>query len=144
MADPKDKAADKPDAEAPKTTPDSGQQAQQQPVQVEVDDTGLISLYANFCRVTGTPEELIIDFALNPQPMGAPIKPISVKQRALVPFEKPVINHARRIVTLNAAGKRRFTSGVSPTGAQGQPVGPFSPSYQRVRKAIPESTRICS
>ena len=86
MADPKDKAADKPDAEAPTTTPASGQQAQQQPVQVEVDDTGLISLYANFCRVTGTPEELIIDFALNPQPMGAPIKPISVKQRIIVNY----------------------------------------------------------
>jgi hypothetical protein len=55
-------------------------------VQVEVDDTGLISLYANFCRVTGTPEELIIDFALNPQPMGAPIKPISVKQRIIVNY----------------------------------------------------------
>ena len=73
MADPNEKAADTPEAKAPEKTPASGQQ--QQPVQVEVEDQGVISLYANFCRVTGTPEELIIDFALNPQPMGAPLKP---------------------------------------------------------------------
>ena len=84
MADPNEKAADTPEAKAPEKTPASGQQ--QQPVQVEVEDQGVISLYANFCRVTGTPEELIIDFALNPQPMGAPLKPISVKQRIIVNY----------------------------------------------------------
>jgi len=29
-----------------------------------VSDANVISSYANFCRVTGTPEELIIDFGL--------------------------------------------------------------------------------
>jgi hypothetical protein len=29
----------------------------------------------------GTPEELIIDFGLNPQPFGVPTKPIAVTQR---------------------------------------------------------------
>ena len=45
---------------------------QQRPVQqrIEVDDTRAISAYANFCRVTGTPEELIVDFALNPTTHG--------------------------------------------------------------------------
>ena len=37
-------------------------------------------------RVTGTPEELIVDFGLNPQPLGAPSKPIQVKQRIIVNY----------------------------------------------------------
>jgi hypothetical protein len=43
-------------------------------------------LYANFCRVTGTPEELIIDFGLNPQPFGMPSHPIPVTQRIITNF----------------------------------------------------------
>ena len=38
--------------------------AAQQQMQVEVDDTHVTASYANFCRVTGSPEELIIDFGL--------------------------------------------------------------------------------
>ena len=41
-------------------------QAQTQP-QFSVDTTALSSAYANFCRVTGTPEELVLDFGLNTQ-----------------------------------------------------------------------------
>ncbi len=54
--------------------------------QVEVDDSHVISCYANFCRVTGSPEELIIDFGLNNQPMGVPKEPIKVTQRLIVNF----------------------------------------------------------
>ncbi len=43
---------------------DPAGQPQQQRVQVEIDDSKVMALYANFCRVTGTPEELIIDFGL--------------------------------------------------------------------------------
>lgn len=58
------------------------QAAQQpQPVQVEVDDSEALACYANFCRVTGTPEELLIDFGLNPQPFEVPTQPIVVSQR---------------------------------------------------------------
>ena len=42
---------------------------QEQPQQVQLDDSGAVSSYANFCRVTGTPEELIVDFGLNTQPV---------------------------------------------------------------------------
>lgn len=59
---------------------------QQQGVAVEVDDSKALSLYANFCRVTGTPEELIVDFGLNPQPMGTPRHPIAVNQRIILNF----------------------------------------------------------
>ena len=59
---------------------------QQQTVQINVDDTNVMALYANFCRVTGSPEELIIDFGLNPQPVGIPKDPIAVKQRIIVNY----------------------------------------------------------
>ena len=65
--------------------PEQAQQAQQM-VQVQVEDGGAIALYANFCRVTGSPEELIIDFGLNPQPVGVPKDPIQVKQRIIVNY----------------------------------------------------------
>lgn len=66
-------------------------QAQQQPApqvqqQVKVDDSKAIAAYANFCRVTGTPEEVIIDFALNSQAYGVPTEPIVVSQRIITNF----------------------------------------------------------
>jgi uncharacterized protein DUF3467 len=62
------------------------QQQQAQQMQVDVDDTHITASYANFCRVTGSPEELIIDFGLNPQPVGMPKNPISVTQRVIVNY----------------------------------------------------------
>jgi hypothetical protein len=59
---------------------------QQQSVHVETDESKLTAAYANFCRVMGTPEELIVDFGLNPQPMGAPTHPIAVTQRIVVNY----------------------------------------------------------
>ena len=59
----------------------------QQRAQVEIDDSKALALYANFCRVTGTPEELIIDFGLNPQqPFGVPTQPIAVTQRIILNY----------------------------------------------------------
>ncbi len=84
MADAKKSDSKKPDAAA---APAAADQAQaQQPVQVEVDDINAIACYANFCRVTGSPEELIVDFGLNPQPIGIPKDPIQVKQRIILNF----------------------------------------------------------
>jgi hypothetical protein len=56
-----------------------GQAAQRQ--RIEVKDAGAVSSYANFCRVTGTPEEVIVDFGLNPQPVGIPNEPVVITQR---------------------------------------------------------------
>ena len=66
------RAQDAADAQVPQPRP-----------QIEVDDSQAKCCYANFCRVTGTPEELIIDFGLNPQPVGAPTEPIAVSQRII-------------------------------------------------------------
>ena len=74
--------------DAPKPEPKEAPVAQaaqaQAAQQVQLDDSNVESCYANFCRVTGTPEELIIDFGLNTQPVGVPEKPIRVSQRIIL------------------------------------------------------------
>jgi len=75
-----------PQTESGATAPAPAQPPQQQRVQVQIDDSNVMATYANFCRVTGTPEELIIDFGLNPQPFGVPTEPIPVKQRIITNF----------------------------------------------------------
>ena len=54
--------------------------------QVQIDDSKVAALYANFCRVTGTPEEVIIDLGLNPQPFGIPTEPIAISQRIVTNY----------------------------------------------------------
>ncbi|MCS5632339.1 MAG: DUF3467 domain-containing protein [Planctomycetota bacterium] len=71
--------------DAPDEEP-AAEAAPQPRVAVQVDDTDTTCTYANFCRVTGSPEELIVDFALNPQPMGAPTSPIQIKQRTVMNY----------------------------------------------------------
>src|SRR5687768_3410929 len=78
--------AKEPEAEAPKAEAAAPAPQQQQTVQINVDDSNVMALYANFCRVTGSPEELIIDFGLNPQPVGVPKDPIQVKQRIIINY----------------------------------------------------------
>lgn len=59
---------------------------QQEQQRVQVDDTHASCSYANFCRVTGTPEELIIDFGLNSQPFGVPSEPVIITQRLVTNY----------------------------------------------------------
>jgi hypothetical protein len=48
------------------------QSSQAQPTnEVVVDDSEAQPTYANFCRVMATPEEVILDFGLNPKPFTA-------------------------------------------------------------------------
>lgn len=78
-----DEASDDAPAEEPAAAPAA---PTQQRVAVQVDDSDTMCTYANFCRVTGSPEELIVDFALNPQPMGVPTTPIQIKQRTVMNY----------------------------------------------------------
>lgn len=62
------------------------QAAVTQPVQQVIEPEGLEPLYANFARVSGLPEELILDFGLNPQPAGAQATPVKISQRLVVNY----------------------------------------------------------
>jgi hypothetical protein len=55
-------------------------------MQVPVDESHIAATYANFCRVTGTPEELIVDFGLNKQVAGTSPETIQLTQRIIVNF----------------------------------------------------------
>ncbi|MEN1681045.1 MAG: DUF3467 domain-containing protein [Planctomycetota bacterium] len=86
MADkPEEPTADQPEAAAPAPAAE-GQQPAAARQRVEIDDKEALCTYANFCRVTGTPEELILDFGLNSQPYGVPTEPVQVKQRIVTNY----------------------------------------------------------
>ncbi len=68
------------------TPPQQPAQQQQTQQRVEIDDSEIVASYANFCRVTGTPEELIIDFGLNSEPMGVPKDPLKINQRIITNY----------------------------------------------------------
>ena len=76
--------------------------AGQQQVRLEIDDSSVQALYANFCRVATTPEEVILDLALNPDPTGGPTQKIKITQRV-------ILNHftAKRLAALLAETVKR-------------------------------------
>ncbi len=80
----KDPEKDQPTPQASLASTPTPEQPQRQPVQVDASKAR--AAYANFCRVTGTPEELIIDFGLNTQPMGVPAEPIEVTDRVVMNY----------------------------------------------------------
>ncbi len=84
-----EKETEKEEVQQPTASDKPAEQAgtpQAQPQRIEVDDSNAQVCYANFCRVNGTPEELIIDFGLNSQPFGVPEKPLAVSQRLVINY----------------------------------------------------------
>jgi hypothetical protein len=71
------------DKSAP-TQPQRQEGPQHQPM--KVDDSEAISTYSNFCRVHGTPEELIIDFGLLSRPSDAPVDALMIDQRVVLNY----------------------------------------------------------
>jgi hypothetical protein len=108
--------------------PTDGEPAAGQPPQdqtqraqrIEVNDKNAVCLYANFCRVTGTPEELILDFGLNAQPFGVPTDPVEVKQRIVTNY----YTAKRMLQALNLSVQRHEQAfGVLETDVQKRVVG---------------------
>jgi Protein of unknown function (DUF3467) len=59
---------------------------QQLQSEVVLNDKSAPAAYSNFARVTATPEEVIFDFALNPNPFMAGKQEINVSQRLIMNF----------------------------------------------------------
>jgi hypothetical protein len=74
--------SDNPTPEAPQPQPTQ----QAQTTEVVVDDSGTLPSYSNFCRVTATPEEVILDFGLNPQPFATGRQDVKAIQRIVMNF----------------------------------------------------------
>jgi hypothetical protein len=56
------------------------------PPEVLLNDREAHVAYSNFARVTATPEEVIVDFALNPNPLLAGKQEIAVSQRLVMNY----------------------------------------------------------
>ena len=88
--------------------------------QIEVNDTRAVTSYANFCRVTGTPEELIVDFGLNMQPFGVQATPVQITQRIVTNY----YTAKRMLHALHLAVQRHEQAfGVLETDVQKRVVG---------------------
>jgi hypothetical protein len=107
-------------------------QAQAQaPGQFTVDTSALSAAYANFCRVTGTPEELVLDFGLNTQMSPVPSEPVKLTHRLVMNYftAKRLLGALHMAVQQheNAYGvletdiqKRMRSSGPRPAGVGGR------------------------
>ena len=50
---------------------------------VSIDDSSAVACYANFCRLSGNPEEVVIDFGLNQQHTQTSGQAVAVTQRVV-------------------------------------------------------------
>jgi hypothetical protein len=80
MADESKRGGGAATAEAPAQAP------AQAAAQFSVDTQALSAAYANFCRVTGTPEELVLDFGLNTQMTPVAGEPVKLTHRLVMNY----------------------------------------------------------
>ncbi|MDR1485887.1 MAG: DUF3467 domain-containing protein [Planctomycetaceae bacterium] len=81
---------------------DNPNKPEQSGQQLQLDDANVSANYVNYCRITGTPEEIIIDFALNPQPLATPQQTVHVSNRIVTSF----YSAKRLLITLQSAIQR--------------------------------------
>jgi len=73
-------------AKEPATEPVGGRRTAQPEIQPTIEPSSLEPIYTNFARVTGSPEELILDFGLNTDPTGNPNTPVQISQRLVMNY----------------------------------------------------------
>jgi len=100
---PTEAAAAAPEDKTPAARPAA--EENRRPSSIEVDDSNVVAGYANFCRVSSTPEELILDLGLNPQPMNPAVSKVIVSQRT-------IMNHytAKRLLAALSSALQRHES----------------------------------
>jgi len=98
--------------------------AQRQPPEIQIDDSKAETHYANIFRVTGTPEELVVDFGFNAGSIEQINGPIAVSQRLVMSFYT-----AKRLFQLLGVTLQRHeqTFGPIETNVQKRVVPPPQP-----------------
>jgi len=97
-----------------------GEQASPARTGIEVNDAKCVASYSNFCRVTGTPEELIVVSGLNKQVTNETAEPIDISKRIIVNF----FTAKRLLAALHMAVQRHEAAfGVLETDVQKRVVG---------------------
>ena len=79
--------------------------------EVVLNESGAHAAYSNFARVTATPEEVIIDFCLNPNPFHQGRQEINVSQRLIMNFYT-----AKRLFTALGMTLQRHEQNFGPIG----------------------------
>jgi hypothetical protein len=59
---------------------------QEQANQIPIDYSALSTVYTNFCRVNVTPEELVLDFGLNPDVSPHPKEAVKLTHRIVMNY----------------------------------------------------------
>jgi len=95
-------------------------------VRITLDDKDVEASYTNFCRVTGTPEEIIVDFALNPNPFSRQDQTVKVDKRLVMnqftakrlfaALQQTILRHEQNFGVIELNVQRRL----SPTATQKQ------------------------
>jgi hypothetical protein len=98
--------------------------------QVPIDDSKVVAQYANFCRITPTPEELFIDYGFNSQPSGMPKQPIAVGPRVVMNYytakrmlqvlERTIQRHEATFGPLETDVRKRIKSDASAENGEKQ------------------------
>ncbi len=114
----------------------------QKATEVVVDDTGTRPTYANFCRITATPEEMILDFGLNTQPFATGRQDVKASQRIvmnayttkrlLLAIGMTIQRHEQTFGALELDVNRRVTT----------PQPQLAPANVRVPAGLPEVIRL--
>jgi hypothetical protein len=116
-------------ADEARTPATSGAEGAQGPPQFATDSSTLSTVYTNFCRVSVTPEELVLDFGLNSQVTPTPGEPIKLSHRVVMNFytAKRLMNaligvvsqHENTYGALELDFQRRVRSTPRPAGGPG-------------------------
>jgi len=110
---------------------------------LRIDDSKAEAIYANFCRVNCTPEEVIFDLGLNPHPPGTPQVTVNVTQRIVVnhytakrllsALSYSLQQHERVFGPVETDVRKRITGGQRGGAARGkgQPAVPPRPASSK-------------
>jgi hypothetical protein len=90
-------------------------------VRITLDDSALEAAYSNFCRVTGTPEEVIIDFSLNPNPFSQQDQTVKIDKRLVLnhftakrlfaALQQTILRHEQNFGVIELNVRRRLSPG---------------------------------
>jgi hypothetical protein len=78
--------ADEPKSTGTQAQPQAQPPGQTPPPQFPTDTSSISTVYTNFCHVSITPEELILDFGLNTQMTPTPSEAIKLTHRVVMNF----------------------------------------------------------
>lgn len=114
-------ADDKSKQDAAKNEGQVDEKASGTQVRITMDDSAVHATYSNFCRVTGTPEEVVIDFSLNPNPFTQQDQKISVDTRLVLNYytakrlfaalQQTIMRHEQNFGVIELNVQRRLQPG---------------------------------